>query len=98
MLICEFSSRPTGRRRSAICAAFIGNLLNEARSCSMWVLPLTTHVRSEMSSSRPEWLASSDGHLERTETIDVPASTLDALTEKYGARDFIKIDVEGYER
>ena len=32
------------------------------------------------------------------EPLDVPVSTLDALIGKYGKPDFIKIDVEGYEK
>jgi FkbM family methyltransferase len=66
-------------------------------------LPLNISNRSEVSSMSPNWLdvvVQNDGWALRpvwVDSVTVKVSTLDALIERFGMPNFIKIDVEGFE-
>jgi FkbM family methyltransferase len=67
------------------------------------VLPLHISNKSEVSSLSSNWLdvvSRNDGWTMKprwTDSITVTVSTLDALIERFGMPEFIKIDVEGFE-
>lgn len=63
------------------------------------ILPLYVSDCGTLNSLCSEWteIVGRGDKLVSGGTIDVPVTTLDKLQEKYGAPEFIKIDVEGYE-
>lgn len=64
---------------------------------------MLSDIRSPISSMSSQWITAvkSSGrfpHYEWSRSVTVPITTLDSLIALYGAPDFCKIDVEGYEK
>jgi FkbM family methyltransferase len=59
---------------------------------------LFTHLADSTGSVRADWHRKVFGADQHVRAIRVPVTTLEALREQYGRPDFIKIDVEGYEK
>src|SRR5262249_40425714 len=59
---------------------------------------LHLHGTEATASVRPEWDKKVYGFVRPGSAVSVPVVTLDGLIERFGRPQFIKIDVEGYER
>jgi len=70
--------------------------------CSELAVLRVSDDKDDLSSMSNEWMAAMRSHHKEYESlwgreITVPTTTLDCLAKRYGAPDYVKIDVEGFE-
>ena len=108
-VLVELGARVVAVEPQAKCAAMLRERFGEAVTVEQAAVgsaegEAELHVASAhtISSLNPVWVerVQDSGHFSEyrwDETVGVPVTTLDALIERYGVPDFVKVDVEGYE-
>jgi FkbM family methyltransferase len=92
---------------NALCHPTLKHLFGENKNCqivqsaigsSNGFIDLHVHGTDATASVRADWDRQTYGSDRGTTATTTPIATLDTLIERYGRPDFVKIDVEGFEK